>query len=237
MVPALRFVAHYTDAIAPVTNDKLHYIFQGWLTMGRQYISAAIPIAAAFLPDSAETVAPGVANEVSADSNAYFKRIDAEISAAADDDFTPSLAALDALMASIQIDMSARQRRAPAAPTANRYADPGTDSDAADITLAGVVWQWQSVKSSSGDLPINKPAVYTLELLDDGVVRLQTDRNYANGNFSLDGDTIAINVIETTKSVCASGSMSSQFVQFYRLHSAFCVKMTQCNSCWTRIMC
>ncbi|MCO5203962.1 MAG: META domain-containing protein [Anaerolineae bacterium] len=219
----IAFVAHYTDAIAPVTNDKLHYIFQGLTDDGTQYISAAIPIAAAFLPDSAETVAPGVANEVSADSNAYFKRIDAEISAAADDDFTPSLATLDALMASIQIDMStpAATSAVLAAPTATATPIPEPTATQPTSPLAGVVWQWQSVKSSSGDLPISKPAVYTLELLDDNVVRLQADCNYANGNFSLDGDTIAINVIETTKSVCASGSMSSQFVQFLQAAQRF----------------
>lgn len=219
----IAFVAHYTDAIAPVTNETLHYIFQGLTDDGTQYISASIPIAAAFLPDSAENIPADIVNAVAADPNAYFKRIDTELADAEADAFTPSLATLDTLMASMRIDLSlpAASDAVAAASTATPTPMPEPTATQPPSALTGVVWQWQSVQSSSGDLPISRPAVYTLELLDDGVVRLQADCNYANGRFILDEDAVTITVTESTKSVCASGSMSTQFVQFLQAAQRF----------------
>ena len=216
------FLAHYTDAVAPVTNDALFYMFQGITDDGAHFVSAAIPVAAAFLPDSADAVTAAISDELAADPNAYFKRVGAELEAANTTDYTPDLAALDALLASMLIDPAAAPGDVAmvAAPTAT----PEPISAEIPDALIGSQWRWQSATTADGAITVAEPELYTLEMTEDGGVLLQADCNYANGRYTLDGEQFTIDVTTATTAACAADSLDAQYVALLESAQAYAVE-------------
>jgi hypothetical protein len=106
----LRMVTQYAQAFVTVNNNELFYHFQGLSSDGKSYIIAILPLTHPLLPEGFQYDAPvppgGLAapdiNDPNADWGAYYSSVAAVLEDAAPDAFTPSLAQLDALIASIQ---------------------------------------------------------------------------------------------------------------------------------------
>jgi hypothetical protein len=100
----LRFLTQFDQAPLPVNNHELFYYFQGLTTDGSDYVQVILPLQAPFLaPDDnpASALPPG---GVPFDMNGlqiYFDAVAENLNATAPEQFTPSLAALDALVQSI----------------------------------------------------------------------------------------------------------------------------------------
>lgn len=98
----VRFLTQYDQAVSPINNEGLIYIFQGMTEDGLHGVTAVFPLDAAFLP-------AGPAMDEAA-YTAFIENFDAEMTAvieqlntAPDSEFNPHLSQLDVLVQSISI--------------------------------------------------------------------------------------------------------------------------------------
>lgn len=99
----VRYLTMYGQAIYPVDNQNLFYTYQGLTDDGQYYISAVLPVTNMGLPNDGETVI-GDWYEFDQNWDTYIEETLAWLNAQDDDSFFPSLALLDEMMASFQID-------------------------------------------------------------------------------------------------------------------------------------
>ena len=108
----VRFVTQYGQDVSPLNNSGLFYHFAGLSDDGKFYMVAILPVSLPFLAadnDPSRAVPAGgipfPAPSASPDDfNNYYSQIAARIDATAPDQFSPSLAILDALIQSISVD-------------------------------------------------------------------------------------------------------------------------------------
>ena len=105
----VRFLTQYAQAPYPVNNESLFYTFQGLTSDGTYYVSAILPINAAFLSADGNPETPLPADGVPFDWNNFenvpqhFELVKQKLNATDPNAFTPSLSNLDALIQSITI--------------------------------------------------------------------------------------------------------------------------------------
>jgi heat shock protein HslJ len=80
--------------------------------------------------------------------------------------------------------------------------------------LEGVVWEWQELLGGDGSrIAPEDPSRYTIEFGDDGRLALLADCNRGSGRYEVDGPSIAIGTIATTRAACPEGSLDRVFVE------------------------
>jgi heat shock protein HslJ len=81
--------------------------------------------------------------------------------------------------------------------------------------LPGVVWQWQSNVSSTGEVTMrpDDPSQYSLEFLPNGTLAIQADCNHATGNFIHTGSQLDLEIGGVTKMACPPGSTMPPFLE------------------------
>jgi hypothetical protein len=105
----IRFLTQYAQAPYPVNNFSLFYTFQGLTNDGAYYVSAILPINAAFLSPDGNPETPLPAGGVPFDWNnfenvpAHFEMVKQKLNTTDPNAFTPSLTNLDALIQSVLI--------------------------------------------------------------------------------------------------------------------------------------
>jgi hypothetical protein len=108
----VRFLTEYAQYYAPVDNTDLFYAFQGITTDGKYWVSAILPINAAYLQaDSVSTIVPagGILAPAYDDLNletdfkTYYANMMNKLNTTPDADFTPGLDCLDQYIQSLQI--------------------------------------------------------------------------------------------------------------------------------------
>ncbi len=98
----IRFLTWYAQDISIASNENMHYEFRGFSGDGSQYITAQFAVRSPALPDTVDYQAIG--DQYSQNDGAYdqyLTTITATLTAMTDDQFTPNLGQLDALMQSI----------------------------------------------------------------------------------------------------------------------------------------
>jgi hypothetical protein len=105
----VRFLTQFAQAPYPANNHDLFYTFQGLTSDGAYYVSAILPINAAFLSADGNPETPLPADGVPFDWNnfenvpAHFELVKQKLNATDPTAFTPSLTNLDALIQSMLI--------------------------------------------------------------------------------------------------------------------------------------
>jgi hypothetical protein len=105
----IRFLTQYAQAPYPANNHDLFYTFQGITNDGAYYVSAILPINAAFLSADGNPDTPLPTDGVPFDWNnyendaAHFDLVKQKLNTTDPNAFTPSLINLDALIQSIRI--------------------------------------------------------------------------------------------------------------------------------------
>ncbi len=109
----VRSITQYAQAVGPIANNGTFYHFEGLTSDGKYYIIAVLPVHAPFLenPDSPNPALPAGGIPFPGMENMgqqkvyddYFKAVTDKLNATAPDEFTPSLAGLDALVQSISV--------------------------------------------------------------------------------------------------------------------------------------
>ncbi len=100
----IRYLTEYAQYFAPVNNTDLFYTYQGITTDGKYWVSAILPINNPILPADAVNPPGGMTWEAFGNTyDTYITDITTQLNSQISGSFTPSLAALDALAASITI--------------------------------------------------------------------------------------------------------------------------------------
>jgi hypothetical protein len=104
----VRWLTQYAQYAAPINNHELFYHFQGLTGDGKYYMIGVLPVTVSILPEDenpAATIPEGgvpIPTDVGPNDVYYFS-VTEKLNSVSPDAFTPSLAALDALVQSIAI--------------------------------------------------------------------------------------------------------------------------------------
>jgi heat shock protein HslJ len=77
----------------------------------------------------------------------------------------------------------------------------------------GFVWKWEGTQTPVGRITPDDPSRYTLEFLPDTSVVAQIDCNRGSGKYRMDGKSILIGPLATTRMACPPGSLDTKFTQ------------------------
>lgn len=104
----LRYLTQYGQALMPVNNSELIYVYQGLSADGTAYISAILPVTHPLLPADGSAPPGGT---YGADWTTFYERFETyatdlsvALNAQPADAFTPALTFLDAMMASVTLN-------------------------------------------------------------------------------------------------------------------------------------
>ncbi len=100
----IRYLTEYAQYYAPVNNHDLFYTYQGVTADEQYWISAILPVNHPLLPANADNPPNGMTwEEFSNNYEPYIADMVNQLNSQPSDSFTPTLTALDALMASMVI--------------------------------------------------------------------------------------------------------------------------------------
>ena len=77
----------------------------------------------------------------------------------------------------------------------------------------GFVWKWEGTQTPVERIVPANPADYTLEFLPDTTVVAKIDCNRGHGKYRMDGKSIVIGPLATTRMACPPGSLDGTFAQ------------------------
>lgn len=97
----IRYVTYYSQESAPISDREIFYTFQGVMAGGNYYVSAILPVKTGVLPGTIDTTGIDWDTFASRYSDTYLPQTFAQIDSLTDDDFTPPLHVLDAVIQSI----------------------------------------------------------------------------------------------------------------------------------------
>lgn len=100
----VRFLAIYSQAPDPITNRELVYVFQGLTENGQKAVSVFLPVNHPELAPDPNAVSEETLNVMYQDYGAYISNVTAMLEGEPAGSFTPSLEALDALIASLLVE-------------------------------------------------------------------------------------------------------------------------------------
>jgi heat shock protein HslJ len=84
---------------------------------------------------------------------------------------------------------------------------------AASAIDPNAVWHLVSMTSADGSvLAIEDPAMFTLMLADDGRMSARADCNRASAAYAIDGRSLSIGLIASTRAYCSSAPVDQQFL-------------------------
>ena len=100
----IRYLTEYAQYLAPINNNDLFYTFQGLTNDGKYWVAGILPINNPILPANADTIPGGMSMEDFNNNFAsYVTDMINQMNLQASESYTPSLATLDTLVASITI--------------------------------------------------------------------------------------------------------------------------------------
>lgn len=203
-----RFVGRFAQDANPVTSDglPLQYIYQGFTNDGQYLVAFFYPVTSSSLPSNAD-VAEDFQQAVDQPdgAQAYIESQAVQLDALAAADWQPDLAALDALVASLEI-----------------VGMPGNG-------VEGQAWVLSGESTTDGATPeaLVNAQDYTLTFLSDGALRWSSDCNQGQGTYSVYGGAvggIAMDLGIMTLAECGPDSYQDKLVntlvaaQDYRVH-------------------
>jgi heat shock protein HslJ len=95
--------------------------------------------------------------------------------------------------------------------------EPGAD-------IIGIVWKWQQLTTPVDVTTIDDPDKYRVEFQPDGQVAVLADCNNGSGTYTLDGGSIAIEIMAVTAAKCPPGSLSDEFIRNLNAAAIYFIK-------------
>jgi heat shock protein HslJ len=201
-----RFIGRWAQDANPVTNQGLTYVYQGFTNDGRFLVSFFYPITTEALPDI-EDVSEEEFDRLTSDYDAYMAEKMELLNDLDSADFTPTLDALDALVASLEIE---------------------------GMPVSGLqdkTWQWTSGPAQPGSseiITIENPELYQVTYRLDGTIEITADCNQASMSYELNQGGLNGGMLATpgltTLAECGPDSHYQAFIssleaaQDYRVH-------------------
>lgn len=92
--------------------------------------------------------------------------------------------------------------------------EPAEEEVAVENPLVGTTWQWtETVYGDESMVTAADPARYTLTFEPDGSLVAQVDCNRGMGSYTLDGESLRIGPLATTRMACPEGSQADLFLR------------------------
>lgn len=197
----IRFIGRWSQDPAPVTNQGLSYVFQGFTSDGKYLVSFKIPVRTAGLPDTPEQASPDELTWVESDLPAYLQTRTIQLNALPLEAWEPDITLIDQALSSLTIqagDQAAAVALPETAPTSE---------------ITETTWSWLELVDSTGEKIISAPLrqVYSLRLEPDGRALVQAGCNSLTGQYVLAGDSLNIQLDPTSLADCGPGSLSNEF--------------------------
>ena len=101
----MRFVGRFMQDANPVANGQFYYVYEGFSSDHRYFISLFYPLTSSKLPEIGQ-VPQSEIDQMTQDPEAYAAQKAQELNAFSPEDWSPNLTALDALIASLQFTPS-----------------------------------------------------------------------------------------------------------------------------------
>jgi heat shock protein HslJ/uncharacterized lipoprotein YbaY len=159
-----RFAGRWAQDANPVTNQGLRYVYQGFTNDGVYLVSFWWPESTAALPDDVSEFTDDQWVQFNADPTAAINAAAEELNALSADQWDPDLSALDALVASLQIE---------------------------GMTPSGLVdktWEWVEGPAQPGSseiVQIPDPSLYQVTYGSDGTMSYVADCNSGSMGYQL----------------------------------------------------
>jgi hypothetical protein len=99
----IRFIAQYGQAVMPINNHELFYMFQGLTADGKYWVAAVLPIQHPSLPSGVGDPFPADMDAFIANYDTYRQALRADLEAQPADSFTPSIQLLDAMLSTMTV--------------------------------------------------------------------------------------------------------------------------------------
>ncbi len=204
----VRWVGRFSQDLSPVMNYQLRYLFQGLSADGQTLISASYPITTALLPDDVEDMTEDEMAAFEEDPQAFLEATISALGFLAPADFTPNLAALDAMIESLSASQPAVAVGEAVTPTVTAPLTETQPAAPAATTVpfsevTGQVWQWiEFTDPVNGTQQIANAAKYQVTFLPSGTVRVVADCNRGAGQYQVDGASMQITVQAMTRAMC-----------------------------------
>ena len=100
----IRYLAQYSQFFDPINSHEMFYSFQGLTTDGRYWISAILPISNSMLPPNGDNPPNGMSQQQFSDQfDTYITDLVTKLEAQPPESYSPTIAALDALIESIAV--------------------------------------------------------------------------------------------------------------------------------------
>jgi heat shock protein HslJ len=189
-----RFVGRWVQDATMVSNYGPRYVYQGFTNDGVYLVSFWWPVTTEALPDSSELTDEQI-EAFNADPAAAINSVAEQLNGLSTDQWEPDLAALDAVVASLQIE---------------------------GMTAAGLVdktWEWTEGPAQPGSseiVTIEDPSLYQVTYGSDGNINYTADCNsgsmpYELSNAGMTGSMLA-SPGPMTLAACEPESLSDSFI-------------------------
>lgn len=126
-----------------------------------------------------------------------------------------------ALIAGVLLGVLAGCAGATPAPAAQPDEQPAGTSQVETPMLTNTLWAWQETVEGGGTTTAADPSRYTVTFLEGGSLGIQADCNRVRGQYSVDGDALAITLGPSTMMGCPPGSQADVFLAALSSATAF----------------
>ena len=187
----VRFVGRFAQGPSAATNEGLRYIFQGFSSDGRYFVSFFYPVSTDRLPQTTADVPPEEQERVASDLEGYLQGKVEMLNGLAAAQWSPDLETLDALLTSLQFETTG-----------------------IGPAIQGVLWQWTELYETegAGQSVIPDPENYTLALYAGGQYNIQADCNTGSGSYTLAGQRLNLKAGPLTTAFCGDDSLDQKYI-------------------------
>jgi heat shock protein HslJ len=190
-----RFVGRWVQDANPVTNQGMRYVYQGFTNDGQYLVSFFYPVTTTELPDNAGEVPSEVMDEFSGNLEGYMTAETERLNGLSTDAWDPDLAALDAVVASLEIE------------------------DMPSSGLQETTWLWTNgpVQPGSSEIvDLEDPTLYQVRYGLDSIVHVIADCNLASLPYEINATGMEGGMLvefgPVTLAECGPDSLSSSFI-------------------------
>ncbi len=213
------YVTAYRQDVSPFVGSEFLYTFQGLSSDGAHYVAATFPLNTPLFP--AEIPSNFDYDTFNQQFAQYLSQSIDTLNNATTEDFTPSLAVLDALVQSFTFT-SAGVSTVPATPLPPATVEPQPTATLSDATmggLAGVTWTLVSYGDPSNPQSALEGTPVTISFSQSGVSGNGGCNSYG-GSFQYDANTITISQVIRTLMACEQPIMDQEDAYLNALASA-----------------
>jgi len=187
-----RFVGRFVDESAPVTNEEMQYVYQGFTNDGEYLVAVFFPgVTNPALPASRTDITDAQMTEFNNGQDAALAASAVALSEEPSSAWTPDVALLDALVASLSI--------------------PGVPANA----LAGTAWSLVEMNEAGDTIAHDGSAAYQISFNPGGALTFVADCNVGAGQYVVAGGfagSIAIEMGPSTLVACPEESIADMFL-------------------------